>query len=119
MTWTSKCRLSRTRWLASRTVAKASGSSDSSVSPFEARPELAGLTAQLLVAHRDEVVLDRIHLFGDVAELLEKFALAYAQQPIHQSHGNWLPYVVITYLHGLWRRVVPSCRSAHARLHPS
>ena len=34
ITWTSKCRLSRTRRLASRTVANASGSSDSSVSPF-------------------------------------------------------------------------------------
>ncbi len=34
ITWTSKCRLSSTRRLASRTVANASGSSDSSVSPF-------------------------------------------------------------------------------------
>ena len=43
-----------------------------------ALPELSGLTAQFLVAHRDEVVLNRVHLFGDIAELLEKFALAYA-----------------------------------------
>ena len=72
-----------------------------------ARPEFRSLAAELLVAHRDEVVFYGVHLFGDIAELLEKFALAEAQQPIHQSHGNWLPYVVITYLHGLRRRDVP------------
>ena len=43
---------------------------------LEACPEVAGLTTQLLVAHCDEVVLDRIHLFGGVRELLEKFAFA-------------------------------------------
>src|SRR5207342_3413127 len=79
---------------------------------FEACPEFCSLATQLFVAHRDEVILDRVHLFGGVRELLEKFAFAEAQQPIHQSHGNWLPYVVFTYLHGLWRRDVPSCRSA-------
>src|SRR5512133_913959 len=73
-----------------------------------ARPEFRGLATELLVAHRDKVVFYGVHLFGDTAELLEKFALAEAQQPIHQSHGNWLPYVVITYLHGLRRRDVPS-----------
>ena len=43
---------------------------------FVAGSKLVGLAAQLVVVHRDEVILDRIHLFGDVAELLEKFALA-------------------------------------------
>jgi hypothetical protein len=42
----------------------------------EARPQVAGLATQLLVTHCDKVVFDRIHLFGDVRELLEKFAFA-------------------------------------------
>ena len=52
------------------------------------RLEVGGLTAQLVVAHGDEVVLDRVDLVGDALELLEELALAEAQQPVHQSHGT-------------------------------
>ena len=49
------------------------------LAPLVAGPEVGGLTAQLVIVHRDEVVLDRVDLVGHALELLEELALTDAQ----------------------------------------
>jgi hypothetical protein len=50
-------------------------------------PEGFRLPAQLRVAHGDEVVLDRVDLVRDVAELAQDATLARAQDPVENCHG--------------------------------
>ena len=54
--------------------------------------EVGGLALQLVVAHRDEVVLDGVDLVGHPLELLEDLALADTEQPVHQRHEIRAPY---------------------------
>jgi hypothetical protein len=48
--------------------------------------EFVGLGAELLVAHRDEVLFDGVDALGDRLQLLQRPALAEAEHPVHQSH---------------------------------
>jgi hypothetical protein len=44
--------------------------------------ELVGHAAELFVAHREEVVLDRVDLFGDPLELAKELAFASLQDAV-------------------------------------
>ena len=65
----------------------------------EPLPELVGHAAQLLVGHRDEVVLDRVDGLGDRLQLAQDLALAHAQDLVDERHAelpdgwkwNWVP----------------------------
>jgi len=50
--------------------------------------EVGSLTGELVVAHGDEVLFDRVDLVGDLLQLLEDPAFPEAQQPVHQCHVN-------------------------------
>jgi hypothetical protein len=50
--------------------------------------ELRGLTAQLLVGHADEVVLDRVDHLRDALELTQDLALADPQDLVDHLHGG-------------------------------
>ena len=57
----------------------------------EAVTELVGHAAQLLVAHRLELVLDGVDLLGDGLELLEDLAFAHAKDLVDDlGHENAL-----------------------------
>ena len=50
-------------------------------------PEISGLRAQLLVVHRDEVVLNVVDLLSDLLHSLQRASLADTEQAVHETHG--------------------------------
>ena len=77
---TSKWRIFSVRLLPSRTTAKASGSSSSSVSPAaQALAEFVGLGAQRGVVERLELRLQRVDLLHDAPVLLQQAVVAAAE----------------------------------------